>query len=154
MHPHRFTRRWDGTLNAASSLRRLRVDPTSPSRLLRKGHSSMCPGCDHRVDWHLRADHRPLGLHPGELPTRAVPEEFRWHLSGGVAHRHADAPWCRIPHTLVCPQRTLGDELTGPLTELRRRMAVHTRRRIDAGLFTPTPPHALPGHRQRGATRA
>lgn len=137
MHPHSIARHWDGSPVSVGHRRRLRVDPTSSSRLLRTGQSGYCRGCDNRVDWHPHADHRPLGLHPGELRTRAVPESTRWHLSSGIAHGHADSAWCRIPHAVLCPRHPAGADLTAPVAELRRLLAVRTRRRVDAGLFTP-----------------
>ncbi|MEU2108726.1 DUF6083 domain-containing protein [Streptomyces sp. NPDC019507] len=142
MQPHHFARRWDGSPVTMPFRRRLQVDSSSPSRLLRRGQSSRCRECGNLVDWHPRADHRPIGLHPHELPTRPVPTACRWYLSCGVAYRGVDSTWCRVPHAAVCPRRTPDTDLAPALTELRRRLAVLTRRRIDAGLFTPPPPVA------------
>ncbi|MFE0577168.1 DUF6083 domain-containing protein [Streptomyces sp. NPDC058874] len=148
MQPHHFARRWDGSRVTKPPRRRLCVDTSSPSRLLRRGQSSECQECGNLVDWHPRANHRPIGLHPHELPIRPVPIACRWYLSGGVAYRGADAPWCRVPHATVCPRRTPDIGLTPALTELRRRLGVLTRRRIDAGLFTPQPPVTCPTSKQ------
>ncbi|WP_228049386.1 MULTISPECIES: DUF6083 domain-containing protein [Streptomyces] len=143
MQPHDFAHRWDSAAPAVPR-RRLRVATSSPSRLLRQGQSRRCRECGNRVDWYPRADHRPIGLHPYELPTCPVPIACHWHLSGGIAYRGADSAWCRIPHAAVCPRRAPDSNLTPTLTELRRRLAVLTRRRIDAGLFTPPPPVTCP----------
>lgn len=72
-----------------------------------------------------------------------MPASCRWHLSCGLAHPHCDgSAWCRIPHAVLCPDRTPTTR-TGPHVEaVRRQLAVRTRRLIDAGVFTPAPPAA------------
>ncbi|MFF2864734.1 DUF6083 domain-containing protein [Streptomyces rubiginosohelvolus] len=138
--PHR----WDGTSVRFPRSRSLRVDADSPTRLARATQSGRCPDCGNRVDWHPRTDGdgRPVGLHPHELPAAAVPAISRWHVSSGIAHpAHDGTPWCRIPHTALCPAHSAPAALTPQLTTLRRHLALHTRRLINNGTLTaPTAP--------------
>ncbi|MFJ8536841.1 DUF6083 domain-containing protein [Streptomyces sp. NPDC093591] len=141
--PSTAGRHWDGSPRITRHPRPLRVAATSPSRLLRAGHSTRCRDCGHRIDLYQRTDQRPIALHPAELATAHVPEPCRWHLSGGIAHPHGDgSPWCRIPHAILCPAGTPTCPLSPPLQVARRQLAVRTRRLIDTGAFTPTPPPA------------
>jgi hypothetical protein len=88
------------------------------------------------------ADHRLVALHPAEQPTAEVPEDCRWHLSGGIAYPSGDgSSWCRIPHRLLCPHRTVPEQAGIHLNDLRLRLALRTRRLIDTGLLAPAPPH-------------
>ncbi|MFD5536306.1 DUF6083 domain-containing protein [Streptomyces sp. NPDC127079] len=117
--------------------------PGSPSRLLRSGHGNRCRQCGHRIDLYQRTDRGPIALHPVELAAVHVPEACRWHLSGGLAHPHGDGTaWCRIPHAVLCPARSAACPLPPFLEDVRRELAVHTRRLIDTGAFTPVPPPA------------
>ncbi|MFJ9011506.1 DUF6083 domain-containing protein [Streptomyces canus] len=135
---------WDGSPHARRHPRPLRVAPSSPSRLLRAGHSTCCRGCGHRIDLYQRTDRGPVALHPAELAVAHVPEGCRWHLSGGLAHPHGDgSSWCRIPHAVLCPARTPTCPLSPFLEDARRGLAVRTRRLIDTGALTPVPPPAL-----------
>ncbi|MFD3580434.1 DUF6083 domain-containing protein [Streptomyces sp. NPDC058644] len=147
-HPPPAARRWDGSPLGPRRHRSLRVSTTSPSRLLRTGQHSRCRQCGNRIEWYQREDHRPISLHPAEFATTTVPASCRWHLSCGIAHRHADtSAWCRIPHAVLCPRRTPTTRLTPLIAEARRQLAVRTRTLIDAGVFTPSPPassHARP----------
>lgn len=131
------------TSGTAHPRRPLRVTAASPRRLLRAGQSGHCRRCGNRIDVYQRTDQRPIGLHPAELTAADVPERCRWHLSSGIAHPHGDgSAWCRIPHAVLCPDRTPTTR-TGPhIEEVRRQLAVRTRRLIDAGAFTPSPPTA------------
>ncbi|MER6601568.1 DUF6083 domain-containing protein [Streptomyces parvus] len=132
-------RRWDGTSVRFPRSRFLRVDADSPTRLVRSAQPGRCPDCGNRVDWHPRADGdgRRVGLHPRELPAAAVPALSRWHVSSGIAHpAHDGTPWCRIPHTALCSARSAPAALTPQLTELRRHLALHTRRLINNGTLT------------------
>ncbi len=134
---------WDGSPHPRRHPRLLRVAPTSPSRLLRAGHSTRCRHCGHRIDRYQRTDRGPIALHPAELAVAHVPEACRWHLSGGLAHPHGDGSnWCRIPHAVLCPARTPTCSLSPFLDDARRDFAVRTRRLIDTGALTPTPPPA------------
>ncbi|MGW5249867.1 DUF6083 domain-containing protein [Streptomyces sp. NPDC004129] len=113
---------------------------TSPSRLLRAGQRSRCRQCGNPVDLYQRTDQRPIALHPAELPAAHVPDACRWHLSSGIAHPHGDgSPWCRIPHTLLCPGSTPTAHIGLHLQAVRRHLAVRTRRLFDTGSFTPAP---------------
>ncbi|MGW0424857.1 DUF6083 domain-containing protein [Streptomyces sp. NPDC003015] len=113
----------------------------SPSRLLRHGHSSICRSCGHRIDIYPRPDQRPIALHPTELTTHSVPATCRWYLSSGIAHPHDDgSDWCRIPHAALCPALTPHRPTSPYMNELRRQLAVRTRRLIDTGHLTPTTP--------------
>ncbi|MEU0804205.1 DUF6083 domain-containing protein [Streptomyces sp. NPDC005970] len=138
--PAPAARHWDGSPRTVHLCRPLRVAATSPSRLLRTGQSGYCRWCGNRINWHQRADQRPIDLHPTELTTAHVPASCRWHLSSGIAHPHGDgSDWCRIPHTVLCPRHT-PTAPTGPHIEaVRRQLAVRTRRLIDTGVFTPAP---------------
>ncbi|MFJ9138677.1 DUF6083 domain-containing protein [Streptomyces sp. NPDC102256] len=141
MHPNSAPTgcHWDGSTPAVPLRRPLRVAATSPSRLLRAGQSGRCPRCGNRTDLYQRADGRPIALHPAELATAHIPVSCRWHLSSGIAHPHDDgSAWCRIPHAVLCPQRTPICRISRPLASARRQLAVRTRRLIDTGAFTPT----------------
>jgi len=134
---------WDGGPRTVPVRRPLRVAATSPSRLLRAGQSGRCRRCGNRIDFYQRADGRPIALHPAELTAAHVPGSCRWHLSSGIAHPHGDgSAWCRIPHAVLCPRRTLTCRIGPPLESVRRQLAVRTRRLIDTGAFTPTLPPA------------
>ncbi|MFD5123557.1 DUF6083 domain-containing protein [Streptomyces sp. NPDC058385] len=142
MCPTSPPRRWDGSRAGTRCPRALHVASDSPSRLLRAAQSGTCRLCGNRFEWYQRSDGRPIGLHPTELTTRTVPVRCRWHLSRGVAHPAGDgSAWCRIPHHLICPGLDT-TTLTPPLNELRRQLALRTRRLIDAGTYTP--PSAQP----------
>lgn len=79
-----------------------------------------------------------MGLHPAELPTLIVPTTCRWHVASGIAHPAGDGSrWCRITHRTLCPERTTPQELTPDLDDLRRRLALRTRRLLDTGAFIP-----------------
>jgi hypothetical protein len=134
-------RRWDGSPAAARRVRALRVAADSPSRLLRTAQPSRCRDCGHRIDWYTRSNQRLISLHPQELPTAAVPPSCRWHVHSGIAHAASDGTrWCRIPHPVLCPAHEPTATLTPQLAELRRRLAVRTRRLFDTGAFTPPAP--------------
>ncbi|MER5347113.1 DUF6083 domain-containing protein [Streptomyces mirabilis] len=145
MHPNTVSTacHWDGSPRTTRPRRPLRVTAASPSRLLRAGQSARCRRCGNRIDFYQRADQRPIALHPTELATTHVPASCRWHLSCGIAIPHGDgSAWCRIPHAVLCPDRTPTAQ-TGPhLEAVRRQLAVRTRRLIDTGAFTPAPPTA------------
>lgn len=146
----------DGSPRNAPARRPLRVAAASPSRLLRAGQCGRCPRCGNRIDLYPRADGRPIALHPAELATADVPASCHWHLSSGIAHPHGDgSSWCRIPHAVLCPQRTLICRIGPPLTSVRRQLAVRTRRLIDTGAFIPTvaPTSAVPGGPDRPLVR-
>ncbi|MCW8121839.1 DUF6083 domain-containing protein [Streptomyces anthocyanicus] len=148
---------WDGSPRTAPARRPLRVAATSPSRLLRAGQSGRCPQCGNRIDLYPRADGRPITLHPAELATSHVPASCHWHLSSGIAHPHGDgSAWCRIPHAVLCPQRTPLCRISPSLQSMRRQLAVRTRRLIDTGVFTtPTaaPTRAAPHGPDRPVVR-
>ncbi|MEV8398041.1 DUF6083 domain-containing protein [Streptomyces niveus] len=147
-------RRWDGTQPLTHRHRGLKVAPISTSRLLRTGQSGRCTACGNRVEWYDRTGHRPVGLHPNELPASTVPSACRWHVSSGTAYPAGDGTaWCRIPHPLLCPGRDAPDPLTPHLAELRRRLAVRTRRMIDTGAFTPTTAHPTPAESRAAGCR-
>lgn len=132
---------WDGSPRTAPARRSLRVAATSPSRLLRAGQSGLCRDCGNRIDLYPRADGRAIALHPAELATAHVPVSCHWHLNSGIAHPHSDgSAWCRIPHGVLCPQRTPICPISPPLKSVRRQLAVRTRRLVDTGAFTPTAP--------------
>ncbi|WP_241672233.1 DUF6083 domain-containing protein [Streptomyces sp. IB2014 016-6] len=135
--------RWDGTRHPAYRHRGLKVAPTSTSRLLRTGQSGRCTMCGNLIEWYEHTGHRPVALHPNELPTSVIPTAVRWHVSSGTAYPASDGtPWCRISHVLLCPGRDAPDPPTPHLAELRRRLALRTRRMIDTRTFTPTQPAA------------
>lgn len=115
----------------------------SPGGLPRTGR---CRRCGNPVTWHPRRNQPHIALHPAELPTHHVPQPWRWHLSSGIAHPHAGGQaWCRIPHTALCPARTPPPDTGCCLSELRRRLALRSRRLIDTAAFTPPP---APAHRE------
>ncbi|QZL04213.1 hypothetical protein K2224_34100 (plasmid) [Streptomyces sp. BHT-5-2] len=132
-------RRWDGTpVRPHHRPRALRVAADSPSRLLCSAQPSRCRDCGNRINWHTRTNHNPISLHPHEVPAAGVPAPYRWHVSSGIAHpAHDGTPWCRIPHTALCPTHPTDEPLTPKLTELRRRLALYTRHLIDTGAFIP-----------------
>ncbi|WP_406434681.1 DUF6083 domain-containing protein [Streptomyces sp. NBC_01589] len=134
-------RRWDGTPARLHRHRALRVAPDRLTRLVRSAQSSRCRDCGNRIDWYTRTDNRPVSLHPHELDATAVPVASRWHVSSGIAHPAGDgAPWCRIPHLALCPARPAPTPLTPQIAALRRHLALHTRRVLDAGTLTPSTP--------------
>ncbi|WP_232788675.1 DUF6083 domain-containing protein [Streptomyces odonnellii] len=130
-------RHWDGTRTHVRRARSLGIAPASPSRLLRTGQNGRCTACGNLVEWYDRTGHPPIGLHPRELAVTAVPVPCRWHVSSGIAHPVGDGtPWCRILHRLLCPACNPPAALTPQLTELRRHLALRTRRLTDSGAFT------------------
>ncbi|MGW1543255.1 DUF6083 domain-containing protein [Streptomyces sp. NPDC002309] len=144
MRPHALhsDRHWDGSPRHISRRRGLQIAPTSPSRLLRAGQSGRCRHCGNRIEWYPRHDDRPIALHPAEVATADTPASSRWHIGGGIAHPHDDgSAWCRIPHARLCPRQPPRSHTgsTTRLTVLRRELAVHSRRLIDTGAFTPQP---------------
>ncbi|TXC99767.1 DUF6083 domain-containing protein [Streptomyces sp. ISID311] len=139
-------RRWDGTPTRPHHRpRALRVAADSPSRLLRTAQPSHCRDCGNRIDWYTRTNQHPISLHPHEVTTAAVPTSSRWHVSSGIAHPAPDGtPWCRIPHTTLCPAHPTNEPATPQLAELRRHLALRTRRLLDTGAFTPQPTDPAP----------
>lgn len=138
-------RRWDGTPTGSRRLRSLRVAADSPSRLLRTAQPSLCRDCGNRIDWYARTQGRPVGLHPQELAAADVPVSCRWHVDSGIAHPAGDGTlWCRIPHPVLCPAHQPPEPLTPQLAELRRRLALLTRRLLDTGAFTSPSPSDPP----------
>ncbi|MEV6212026.1 DUF6083 domain-containing protein [Kitasatospora sp. NPDC051914] len=138
---------WDGTRKGRGPTRLLRIDPDSPSRLLRSAQLAACRSCGNPVEWCYRTDSRPLPLHPAELPTPHVPADARWNIAAGIAHPTAGGqPWCRIAHPRICPAQPVDPTrpTTPELDALRRQLAVRTRRLTDHG-FTPAPPPETPG---------
>ncbi|MFJ2607976.1 DUF6083 domain-containing protein [Streptomyces sp. NPDC087425] len=137
--PPPAARHRDGSPAARSRRRSLQVSPNGTSRLLRCGQSDRCRECGNRIEWYHRGNRPPVRLHPRELPAARVPADCRWHVSSGVAHPAGDgSTWCRLPHAVVCPARDAAS--TPPeLADLRRLLAVNSRRLLDAGAFAPTP---------------
>ncbi|WP_249938705.1 DUF6083 domain-containing protein [Streptomyces mirabilis] len=141
MRPSSTRRHWDGSPVQAHQRRSLRVEPDSPTRLLRCAQRDRCRECGNPVEWYHRVRDRPVRLHPQELPVAEVPADYRWHVSSGLAHPAGDGTaWCRLAHTVVCPARDAGAAIVPALTRLRRMLAVNTRRLTDAGVFTPSTP--------------
>ncbi|WP_369395564.1 DUF6083 domain-containing protein (plasmid) [Streptomyces sp. CG1] len=139
-HPAHADRHWDGSHRTIPPRRSLQISANSPSRLLRAGQTGRCRHCGNRIDWYQRHDDRPIALHPTELLTADVPEACRWHLSSGIAHPHDDGTgWCRIPHAALCPGSAQSHTRSPRVDSLRRQLALHARRCIDAGTFTPAP---------------
>lgn len=157
MYPDRTPtgRHWGGNPRTAHLRRYFHVAAHGPSRLLRHGPSGICRSCGHRIDIYPRPDQRLIALHPTELTTHSVPATCRWHLSSGIAHPHDDgSDWCRIPHAALCPARTPHCPTNSYMNELRRQLAVRTRRLIDTGHLTPllpgsSTPLAATGHPAR-----
>lgn len=129
---------WDGSPATPRHRRALRVAADSPSRLLRIAQAGRCRDCGNQVDWHTTSSERAIGLHPAELPTMIVPTTCRWHVASGIAHPAGDgSPWCRITHHTLCPTRATPQALPPDLDDLRRRLALNTRRFLDAGASFP-----------------
>ncbi|WP_123970103.1 DUF6083 domain-containing protein [Streptomyces sp. TLI_185] len=139
--PPSAARHWDGSPVVAHRMRRsLQVTPGGASRLLRCGQNDRCHDCGNRIEWYHRDTQRSVRLHPHELPSARVPAGCRWHVSSGIAYPAGDgSSWCRLPHAVVCPTRDV-PPAPPELAELRRSLAVNTRRLIDAGAFTPPLP--------------
>lgn len=130
-------RHWDGTPVTVHARRSLRVAPDGVTRLLRFGQSDRCRDCGNRFEWYHGINQRPVRLHPHELPVAAVPTSCRWHVSSGVAHPAGDgSDWCRLEHAALCPAHYTSPSVP-ELAGLRRRLAINTRRMIDAGAFAP-----------------
>ncbi|MFF7647059.1 DUF6083 domain-containing protein [Streptomyces canus] len=135
------SRHWHLGPRTAYPRRFLQVAAHSPSRLLRHGQSGICRSCGHRIDIYPRPDQQPIALHPAELTAQSVPASCRWHLSSGIAYPHDDGSnWCRIPHAVLCPALAPHCPTSPHLNALRCQLAVRTRRLIDTGHLTPTPP--------------
>ncbi|MEU6071070.1 DUF6083 domain-containing protein [Streptomyces sp. NPDC047082] len=142
MRPHtsRGGRHWDGSPRHLPHRRTLRIAADSPSRLLRAAQTGRCRHCGNRIDRYERFDGRLIDLHPAEVVTTDVSATCRWHLSSGIAYPHDDGSgWCRIPHTVLCPQQRTSHSDTGSprLASLRRELGLRTRCLIDTGTFTP-----------------
>ncbi|MFJ3975910.1 DUF6083 domain-containing protein [Streptomyces sp. NPDC090021] len=138
----RSTHTPSGRLRDSSSLwqrhHALRRATDSPTHLLRTAQGGPCGHCGNHVHWYWSIEHQPICLHPHELPTAAVPEVHRWHIGGGIAYPAGDgSPWCRITHRTLCPALDTPRPLTLHLARLRQHLALETRRRLDAGTFTP-----------------
>ncbi|ROQ23609.1 hypothetical protein EDD98_7559 [Streptomyces sp. PanSC19] len=146
---HTAGRHWDGAPITPRRRRTLTVAHDSPSRLLRIAQPSHCRACGNRIDWHTTSGCHPIALHPTEVPAGLVPAEHRWHLASGIAHPSGDgSPWCRLSHLTLCPTRADTGTLPPALDDIRRRLALHTRRLTDAGILTPAQcrPQAEPHH--------
>ncbi|WP_367324532.1 DUF6083 domain-containing protein [Streptomyces sp. HUAS ZL42] len=140
MHSPSSRRHWDGSHVQIHPRRSLRVDPDSPTWLLRCAQRDRCRECGNPVEWYHRVADRPVRLHPQELPATEVPADYRWHVSSGLAHPAGDgSAWCRLAHAAVCPARNAGATVVPALSRLRRALAVNTRRLTDVGAFTPSP---------------
>nr|WP_107908938.1 DUF6083 domain-containing protein [Streptomyces chartreusis] len=136
--PSPSARRWDGSRASTPQRRSLRIAPDSTNRLLRCGQTTSCPECGNPVEWYLRADDRPVQLHPSELPTAQVPESCRWHVSRSIAHPAGDGTnWCRLAHALLCPARPASTAVP-QLSGLRRSLALRMRRLLDIGVLAAT----------------
>ncbi|MFI5534129.1 DUF6083 domain-containing protein [Kitasatospora sp. NPDC051853] len=151
---------WDGSRKGPKTTRALRIDPQSPSRLIRSARTGTCAYCGNTVEWCQRDDQRPLPLHPTELDARIVPPHQRWHLHSGIAQpTTGGSPWCHIAHPALCPATgTPAEDDHEDLTRLRRALAVRSRRLIDLGFIPrplptdtapppPDPPTTPPRHR-------
>ncbi|MFJ8077018.1 DUF6083 domain-containing protein [Streptomyces sp. NPDC096176] len=137
---HPVPRRWDGTPTGDCPQRTLRVAADCPTRLLRTAQSATCRDCGNRIDWYTHTHTRRIALHPHELPAAAVPPPLRWHVQSGVAFPAGDgSAWCRIPHARLCPS-TARTALPPHLADLRRRLAIRTRRLLDTRAFIPPCP--------------
>ncbi|MGW7406821.1 DUF6083 domain-containing protein [Streptomyces sp. NPDC054833] len=148
MRPSSAPRHWDGS--PVRDLRRsLHVELGRPTRLLRCAQRARCRECGNQVEWYHRVRDRPVRLHPRELPVAEVPAAYRWHLSSGLAYPAGDGgALCRLAHAVVCPARGAACVIAPALTELRRVLAVNTRRLTDAGAFAPTAASNRPAEQQ------
>ncbi|QGZ52723.1 hypothetical protein GPZ77_02670 [Streptomyces sp. QHH-9511] len=114
------------------------IAPDSPSRLLGAGQCSRCRECGNKIEWHNATGHGYVSLHPGEVPSVLAPADHRWHLASGVAHpTDGGGRWCRLAHVVLCPARAEPGTLHSPLEDLRRCLALNTRRLTDTGAFVP-----------------
>ncbi|MGW7487559.1 DUF6083 domain-containing protein [Streptomyces sp. NPDC054786] len=138
-------RRWDGSPTRPHHRpRALSVATVSPSRLLCAPQPARCRDSGNRIDWYTRTNQHPISLHPHEMTAAAVPARCRWHVSSGLAHpagRHTLVP--RPPHHPL-PAHPVTAPLTAQLAELRRHLALRTRRLLDTGAFTPHPTEPAP----------
>ncbi|MFI8759353.1 DUF6083 domain-containing protein [Streptomyces sp. NPDC058319] len=139
MRPSSARRHWDGSPVQSPARRSLRLDPDSPTGLLRCAQRGRCRECGNPVEWYHRVRDRPVRLHPRELPVDDVPADYRWHVSSGLAYPAGDgSAWCRLAHAVVCPARDADPAIVPTLTKLRQVLAVNTRRLTDIGVFTLT----------------
>ncbi|MGW0316039.1 DUF6083 domain-containing protein [Streptomyces flavidovirens] len=126
---------------AACRPRALRIHPDSPTRLLRSAQPARCHDCGNLIHWYTRTNQQRIDLHPQELSAEAVSASYRWHVHSGIAHPAGDGTaWCRVAHRTLCPAYENTTPLTRQLVELRRRLALLTRRLTDTGAFTPPLP--------------
>lgn len=118
----------------------MRLHGASPTKLLRGSAAGRCRDCDLSIEWFDRHDKQRIPLTP-EVPSRSVPEPFRWHVNAGIASPGTDpyAPdHCRIPHPAVCPARD-HTGLPAAMAQLVGALAVRMRNRITRGEFAPVP---------------
>jgi hypothetical protein len=128
---------WDGSRKNYRPGRALRIAPDSPTRLLRTAQTGHCGTCGNPVEWYQRPGGRTVPLHPRELPAAGVPPIERWNVTSGLAHPgHDGSPWCRIRHHALCPA-TPTTNRSPLLDDLRRTLALNTRRLRDTGAFAP-----------------
>ncbi|WP_327072122.1 DUF6083 domain-containing protein [Kitasatospora purpeofusca] len=142
---------WDGSRKGPKATRALRIDPDSPTRLVRSARMAVCHFCGNAIEWCHRPDGTPIPLHPSELPIRHVPVLHRWHLAGGMAYTGAaGTPWSASP-TGPCDPATADTPTQPPapeLQQLRRALTLKTRHLINHADFqprtrpTPTAPSA------------
>ncbi|MEU7011855.1 DUF6083 domain-containing protein [Streptomyces sp. NPDC046332] len=141
---HATGRYWDGSPITRRPRRTLNVDCDSPS-LLRIAQRSRCRDCGNLIDWHTTSSYRPVSLHPDEVPAVLVPADLQWHLASGVAYPAGDGSrWCRLSHITLCPASTEPCTLPPTLQDVRRRLALNTRRHTDTKTLTPRHSSAAP----------
>lgn len=138
MEPQRPTFRWDGSIQDNGFPRRnLKIWNSSSSRTLRSDAVATCRYCGNRMEYFDRFDGGRIPMVPKELPSRQIPARFRWSVFNGTAYRgDGGMRWCWLPHPTACPgvEHTDSDR---ELDSLRRALALHMRKLISEGQFTP-----------------
>ncbi|MFD9811905.1 DUF6083 domain-containing protein [Streptomyces sp. NPDC059080] len=115
----------------------MRVWGSSASKTLRRTAQDCCVYCGHAMEYFDRFDGGRIPLVPVEFPAARVMPRQRWQVDNGVAYLNPGAQGaCRLPHPAVCPMAEHTDA-DRELEDVRRVLAVHTRKAIDTGQFVP-----------------
>ncbi|WP_146074938.1 DUF6083 domain-containing protein [Streptomyces sp. Ru73] len=115
------------------------LNPGSSSNRIRSTAVEFCRYCGEAIEWFDRFDRKRIPLTP-EVPSKRIPDRFRWHIDGGIAYPGSYAQhmggYCRIPHPAVCPALDHQD-LPRILQTYATALGMRIQKRIACGKFTP-----------------